>query len=78
MIKLKLIMSNQVQIKIRHYKESMFFQLVQLILSINIDLVFKQFNVNTLDVKHLRVVKTKAILFLKSMSERDGSDMQRL
>ena len=30
MIKLKLIMSNQVQIKIRHYKESMLFQLTQL------------------------------------------------
>ena len=26
----------------------------------------------------LRVVQTEAILFLKSMSERDGSDMEQL
>ena len=29
-------------------------------------------------IKLLRVVRTKAILFLKSMSERVGSDMERL
>ena len=32
----------------------------------------------TLDFSYLRVVQTRAILFLKSMSERGGSDIGRL
>ena len=45
---------------------------------ISVQLLLRKFSTLTLDFNHIRVVQTQAIFFLKSMSEKVGSDVERL